>query len=151
MWSLSNVLCSTTVCYSTCNSIIPSKWQAWKQYAHIKICLTQTNSMETFEMLDSTKCKEDTLLIRFPSSEVVWTPLKMLNTWHVHWQKTNENLNQAQELVLRNRSITIHEVVNVLGISFWKTMQTHILLLPNVSTACWVRSRRTVSTHARSF
>ena len=74
--------------------------------------------METFEMLDSKQSKEDTLLISFPSSKVVWLPLKMLNALHVHWQKTNENLNQAQELVLRNRRITIHEFVNMLGISY---------------------------------
>jgi hypothetical protein len=44
--------------------------------------------------------------------------MKMLNTWHVHWQKTNENLNQTQELVLRNKRITIQEAVNMLGISY---------------------------------
>ena len=69
-------------------------------------------------MLDSRQCKEDTLLISFPRSEIMWSPMKMLNTWHVHWQKTNENLNQTQELVLRNKRITIQEAVNMLGISY---------------------------------
>lgn len=87
--------------------------------------------METFEMLDSRQCKEDTLLISFPSYEVVWPPLKMVNAWHVHWQKTNENFNQAQELVLRNRRITIHEVVNMLGISY---VSVQSILKDNVNT-----------------
>jgi len=32
--------------------------------------------------------------------------------------KTNENLNQAQELLIGYRRITIHEAVNMLGISY---------------------------------
>jgi hypothetical protein len=55
----------------------------------------------------------------------------MLNAWHVHWQKTNENLNQAWELVLRNRRITIHEVVNMLRISYESVQR---ILKDNVNT-----------------
>jgi len=55
----------------------------------------------------------------------------MVNAWHVHWQKTNENFNQAQELVLRNRRITIHEVVNMLGISY---VSVQSILKDNVNT-----------------
>lgn len=91
--------------------------------------------METFEILDSRQCKEDTLLISFPSSEEVWPPLKMLNALHVHWQKTNESLNQAQEHVLRNRKLTIHEVVNVLGISYGSVQS---ILKDNVNTRPFV-------------
>jgi uncharacterized protein (DUF433 family) len=55
----------------------------------------------------------------------------MLNTWHVHWQKANENLNQAQELIFRNRRITIHKVVNMLGISNGSVQR---ILKENVNT-----------------
>lgn len=82
-------------------------------------------------MLDSRQCKEGTRLTSFPSSEVVWPPPKMLNAWQVHWQKTNENLYEAWELVLRNRRITIHEVVNMLGISYGSVQR---ILKDNVNT-----------------
>jgi hypothetical protein len=45
--------------------------------------------METFEMWDSRQCKEDTLLISFPSSEVVLPPLKILNAGKKKKKKKN--------------------------------------------------------------
>jgi hypothetical protein len=37
---------------------------------------------------------------------------------HLSTSKTDENVDQAKEIVPRNKRITIHEVVNMLGISF---------------------------------
>ena len=50
---------------------------------------------------------------------------------HPMARKINENVNQAEELVLRNRRITIHEVVNMLGIAFGSVQS---ILKDNVNT-----------------
>jgi hypothetical protein len=41
----------------------------------------------------------------------------MPNKWDVHQQAKHENVNQAKELIIENRTIIIYEVVNILGIS----------------------------------
>jgi len=41
----------------------------------------------------------------------------MPNKWDIHQQAKHENANQEKELVIENRTITTHEVVNILGIS----------------------------------
>jgi hypothetical protein len=71
----------------------------------------------------------------FPSSKVVWPPLKMMG--HPLMSKTGEDVDQLKESVLENRWVTIHEVANMLHISFWsvqrilKKISTSIRLLIN--------------------
>jgi hypothetical protein len=41
----------------------------------------------------------------------------MPNKWDIHQQAKHENAHHEKELVIKNRTVTVHKVVNILGMS----------------------------------
>jgi hypothetical protein len=102
--------------------------------------------MNAFKMLKvSFGEKIEEFLSGFLILQVVCTLLNVKCSGYPSTSKTNETGYQVKELLLSSRSITIHKVADMLGISFWSLQSNwqdnlnasdRFLLLGNVPAHC---------------
>jgi hypothetical protein len=137
---------STSVCYSTCNSDTPRKWQSWKKSMSVpnfalnwgKYYRNFWNAERSFWTAGTTqvfqyhfRSKHETLKIPYTQDTHWWTKQIKIQTLTVKWLPCQEYIGPFRAL--------------------WRTIWRCIILLPNLCSTSWARSRRNISKCAKTF
>jgi len=110
--------------YSICDFGIPGKSQTWKKSVFALDFYLQLGKMlgNLFKynkyFWRANIHKNLSSWIVFPSSKMVWPLLKLPNAEDIRYNKIDENVDNAKQLVLKTRRLLLHKVGNMLGIQF---------------------------------